>query len=224
MAVAFRNRTTAGGTGNATSVTNTPPTGLADNDILIFVIYKENLNAITWPAGFTEWFNRAASDNSFQMAVAWKRASGESGNYQASWTGSVWQDGTLLAYSGAITTGDPADATAVSQANGNTADIACPSITTVTANAMRIAIGQNFNGLGSGASPPAGMTERSDFDDTTVADEIQAGAGASGAKTFTRAGAIDGQSVGAQIALRPADTPAAPATGYMTTLTGYWGP
>lgn len=223
MAVAFRNRTTAGGVGNATSVTNTPPTGLANNDILIFVIYKENLNAITWPSGFTPWFTRNASDSSYQMAVAWKRAASEAGNYQASWTGSVWQDGTLLAYSGAITTGDPADATAVSQANGSTDGIACPSIVTTTANAMRIAIGQHFQGLGSGATPPAGMTERSDFDDTTVADEIQAAAGASGIKTFTRSGGIDGETVGAQIALREAGGAATP-TGFMTTRTGYWGP
>jgi hypothetical protein len=208
MAVAFRSMTTAGG-GAATSVTNTPPAGLSDNDILVFVIYKENTNVVTFPAGFTEWFSRNASDTSFQMSVAWKRAASEAGNYVASWTGSVWADGVLTAYSGAITSGDPADATAVSQANGDeSGQCSCPSITTATANAMRIAIGEVFIGL-SGATPPSGMTERVDFDDTTVADQIQASAGASGAKVFST-GAVSGQTVGAQIALRENPTTSIP--------------
>ena len=197
--MAFRSATTAGA-GSGSSVTNTPPAGLVNGDILLFWIYKENLNAITWPSGFTQILTIDASNSSFQCALAWKRANNESGNYTASWTGSVWRDGGLTAYSGAITSGDPQSGTAQAQANGATLIPTTPAMTTLDDNAMVIALCGNFSGYNPG-SPPSGMTERVDFDDIGIADVIQVSAGSTGTKAFTAN--FNAQSVAAILALKP---------------------
>lgn len=199
MAVAFRSLTTAGAATGATA-TNTPPSGLANDDILVMMIYKEATGAISWPSGFTQLATVTASDSSFLIAAAWKRAASESGNYSATF-GSAYFDSVMAAYSGCITTGDPQDATASAVANGSQNTILTgPSITTVSANTLIISFVADFVGLA--ATKPASMTSRSTFDDIGLADEAQASAGASGTKTWTLASGST-QTCGITIALKP---------------------
>ena len=198
MAITFVEKATVGG-GSAANAVVAAPAGLADNDIMLFWIYKENTAAVTWPSGFTEILSIAASDSSFAAYLAWKRAASESGNYTASWTGSVWRDGSIVAYRGCLASGDPQSGTAQAQANGSTNTPTTPTMTTAHNNAMVVALCCNYQGYSAG-SPPAGMTERVDFDDTGIADVIQASAGATGTKQFTAA--YNGQSVGAIMALQ----------------------
>lgn len=198
MAVAFRSLTTDGATTGGTA-TNTPPSGLANNDILIMLIYKEATGAITWPSGFTQLASVTAANSSFMLAAAWKRAASESGNYAATFS-SAYYDSIMAAYSGAITSGDPQSATATTNAPGSENTILTgPSITTVDANCLIISFVGDIAGWT--LTKPSSMTSRSTFDDTGLADEAQASAGASGTKVWTTTGAS--QTCGITIALKP---------------------
>jgi hypothetical protein len=127
MAVAFRSLDTKGD-GLGTSVVHNAPAGLANNDIMVIFLYKENTAAVTWPAGFSQV--GTVTSGTETVYVAWKRASSESGTYTASWTGSKYRWSILAAYSGAITTGNPNDATPTTVATASeTNQITCPSIT-----------------------------------------------------------------------------------------------
>lgn len=199
MAVAFRALTTAGATTGATA-TNTPPAGLANDDILIMLIYKEATGAITWPSGFTQLASVVAANSSFMLAAAWKRAASESGNYSATFA-SAYFDSVMAAYSGCITSGDPQDATATTNAPGSqTSQITGPSITTVSANTLVISFVGDI--IGWVLTKPAAMTSRSTFDDIGLADMAQAAAGASGTLGWTNNGGAS-QTAAITIALKP---------------------
>lgn len=90
-----------------TDSTLTPPTGLADDDILIFMMDRAVVTgAVSRPTGFAELFlNTYSTERSFYGA--WKRASSESGNYAFTWTGNSRSVGIMFAISGCVTSGDP---------------------------------------------------------------------------------------------------------------------
>ena len=68
-----------------TSCTVTAPGGISDDDILIYALDRAVASdSITWPSGFTQLWATTYAGGS--MSCAWKRASSESGNYQASWS------------------------------------------------------------------------------------------------------------------------------------------
>lgn len=200
----------------AAAITVAAPSGLANGDILLYAIYKENTAAVTWPSGFTQVAARTSSDSSYQVLVAWKRASGESGSYTASWTGNTYADAMMLAWSGGIASGSAMDATPTTSANGSQANqITVPSITTATANALLVAVGADFDVLTKTA--PSGFALRGSQATIAAADQTQASAGASGSKAFGTNGTS--QTVGIMLALAPAaagSPPAAP-TGLSAT-------
>jgi len=201
MAVAFRSKDQGGGAAGTSTVASAPA-GLANDDILIYWVYKENTAAITWPSGFSEVGSIAASNSSFKLYVAWKRAASESGTYTASWTGSAWRNYGLEAYSGCVTSGSPMDATPTTQANGSSSSDTCPSITTATANAMLACGAANFDGSFA-TGYPSGMNGRITQDgDLGIADLIIASPGATGTKVFSLS--VASQNVGISLALTPA--------------------
>jgi hypothetical protein len=203
VAVAFRNLTTAGAT-TGTTATSTPPTGLANDDILVMMIYKEATGAVTWPSGFTQLASITAADSSFMLAAAWKRAASESGNYSATFA-SAYYSNVMAAYSGCITSGDPQDATATTNAPGSqTNQITGPSITTVSANTLIVSYVGDVTGWV--LTKPASMASRVVFDDIGLADEAQAAAGPSGTKAWTTNGTS--QTAAITIALKPPSTAA----------------
>jgi hypothetical protein len=217
VAVAYRSSTTYNSFGN-TGQSIAPPSGLANDDILVYLIYKENTNAITWPSGFTQILNTTSGSGTWTLSVAWKRAASESGNYAPSWTGSTYTDGILAAYSGCVTSGSPIDASGIA-ANGVQNDIVdCPSITTLSANAMVIAFASCFFPLDTGVVAPSGMTKRTQRETLGLADVIQASAGSSGSKQWTATGQND-QTVGATLALKEAGGAPAGRTRPALTVT-----
>jgi hypothetical protein len=186
MTIAYRSKNIKGN-GSGTSVVHAAPSGLANNDILLFMLYKQNSAAVTYPAGFTE-VAAIASGTSFWLYVAWKRASSESGTYTFSWTGSTWRYSMLGAYSGCITSGSPMDATPTTLATASETNvITCPSITTATANALVIPFGADYNLDVTGATL-SGYTVREDVLPILVSDAIKAAAGATGTLAYSRTG------------------------------------
>jgi hypothetical protein len=121
MALAFRAATQTINSTAGTSCVNTPPAGLADNDILIFAICtKENTSSMNWPSGFTQLEDTLFSGG--ELWIAWKRASSESGNYTASWTTTSKSVGILYAISGALTSADPTTIGTAATGNSTTPD------------------------------------------------------------------------------------------------------
>lgn len=195
----FRSMTTASGD-SAANVTMARPSGLADNDIMWWWLYKESTADVTFPSGWTQVLTVTASNSSFRAHLAWKRASGESADYTASWTGAAWRTSSLSAYSGAETSGDPQSGTGAAQANGSTNQPTTPSMNTADADARVIAFCCNY-GYYSAGTPPSGMTERIDLQEIGVADVAQASAGATGTKQFVSS--ATNQAAAAIVAIKP---------------------
>jgi hypothetical protein len=222
MAIAFRSKDENNASGGSTDSTNSKPAGTTLNDIILLCVYIETTAALTYPADFTEVATITATNSSFVLHVAWKRATGsEPTTYTTSWTGGSYADTVLLVYSGCTTTGSPMDATPTTSAPGSgSGSIVSPAITTVTANAMVISFVGDI--AGNALTKPAAMTVRSTFDDQGSADVIQASPGDSGTFSWTLGGGAT-QRCAVTLALRPAGGAPVAQTGSMTTMTNYWG-
>lgn len=137
--------------GNAvgTDLTITKPTGVVDGHILTVVLYRE-AGAWTPPAGWTQWgsdqHNFRTPTNDMILSVYWKRASSEPANYVFALSSSTFRVAAMAAWSGSISSGDPADVSIVPNADNSTSVATAKSITTVTADTMAIAFHGNFNG------------------------------------------------------------------------------
>jgi hypothetical protein len=182
-APAFQTKTDLAGNFYATSTTIAVPTGVAANDVLVFVAYHETA---TGPAitGFTNKTTYTAS--SHYITVLWKRATGaDSGTYTITLPGtSSWVTAACLRVSGCITSGDPWDFTPVTATASSGTASAAVTGTTVTADTLLVYAGTNLSG---GAwTAPSGMTERSDTSDNLTTDTLaQAVAGSTGSKSAT---------------------------------------
>jgi hypothetical protein len=202
VAIAFRSKDEQVASSGSTTSVNNKPAGTALDDILLLFVYIETTAALTYPAGFTERAVINASDSSFALHVAEKRATGsEPSTYTTSWTGGSYADTVLVAYSGCTTTGSAMDATPTTSALGSgSGSIVSPSITTVSPNAMVISFVGDI--AGNALTKPAAMTVRSTFDDLGFADVIQASAGASGTFSWTLGGGAT-QRCAVTLALKP---------------------
>jgi len=122
MALAFRS---AAGKLDATAGTTcslAAPAGIVDDDILIFMMDRAVVTGAVTLSGFTQI--ALVTHDGGTLYVAWKRASSESGTYDATWTGDSRYCGIIYAVSGALTTGDPTTI-ATTTGTGTTPD--CPS-------------------------------------------------------------------------------------------------
>jgi len=161
--MAFRSANEA--SANTTSVTVTAPAGIADDDILIMSVDRGALtSAITWPTDFVEITGGAVDYAGGSLRAAWKRASSESGNYQASWTGSGRVTAGITAHSGAATSGTPVLATNTSGGASSTPDP--PNLTGLTSSVTYdfVAVaGQEGKGDNRFTGVPTNYTERVDI-------------------------------------------------------------
>jgi hypothetical protein len=157
VALAFRsNHQTINGTASASCVV-TAPSGIADDDILIFALERADVTAaITWPSGFTELFDTTHDGGS--TACAWKRASSESGNYTASWTGTTRNVGIMYAVSGAATAGTPVTIGTTATGSGTTPDPPSSDPGSSDDRLAVVVIGQEGKG-DARFTPPSGYTE-----------------------------------------------------------------
>jgi len=167
-----------------TNITVTKPAGVVDDDILIASIAIDTDTAITPPAGWTEITVVDESTVDLDLYVYWKRASSEGANY--TWThSSAWSAGAIVAVSGAITSGDPQDATVgIDNNDGLTSTVNIPSITTATDGSLVIAVTSEYN-TAITSSTPSGWDERLDTEGMHVWTKTQTTSGATGATTAT---------------------------------------
>ena len=197
-------QTAQGGNGAGPGLTLTLGAAPPANRILIFAINKEDqLEGVTWPAGFTEFAQINTADGLNQMSAAWKRTGASEGtSYQATWTNQPWRNGLLLDVQDCIPTGDPQDVTrSVNAPSGAATTVPCLGITTVTNDCLILAIGAWRNDRTT--TPPTGMSEHVDQLTISAASVAQATAGATGSKTFTISGS-EGSRSGILLALKPA--------------------
>lgn len=162
MAVGFRSSSASGTAANfATSVAIPVPTGAATDDVALLAVYLWEATdpTVTWPTGFTE--KTATVSGNVKLKVAWKRlTAGDTGNYTPSWTGEQWTMGHCVLITGAITTGDPVEAT--NTATTTSATVASTTLTTATEPFLGHFVA-NDDPTGTG-TPPTFYTEVQDGD------------------------------------------------------------
>lgn len=184
-----------------TSASMAVPAGVAADDIVLAFLYKENANAVTPPAGFTEFITVPATDHT--LHGFWKRATGaDSGTYTFGWTTSNWREGFAVAYSNCVTSGNPYEALAT--AVNNTAGTTSPGVTTapLTDNARVLWVSTSF--AGGTWTVPANYARRQAApasSDVIMADRVWNGTGTTGAVS----GSItaSGRMTAALFALKP---------------------
>lgn len=155
---------------------------------MIFLLCDTN-GTVTLPTGFANYagspYNNAGYvSGAVWIFAAWKRASGESGDYSATHT-SRTTAAMMSVYSGCIASGTPTDATpTTNQGTGTTAT--WTGVTTATDGTMLVAYGNGDTTAGASSST---MTERQDLagapDSGMAYDVVQTTAGATGNKTAT---------------------------------------
>lgn len=123
---------------SGTSAVLVPP-ATALNDIVIVFLYKENTNAVTPAAGFTEFSHNATTGTQdHDSYLLWKRATAsEPASHTFSWTTSNWRTGFVVAFRGCITTGSPVDVV-TSATTGSTASTTTPAVQVTTTGADRM--------------------------------------------------------------------------------------
>lgn len=186
MTIAYRAGSTAGNASGG-NLTINKPTGTLDGDILVAVLYRE---AGTWtlPSGWAQWgSDQRDFGNNMYLTVAWKRASSEGASYTFNLSTTTWRIAAMAAFSGCIASGDPIDVGPTGRGtNENGASVAIPiasSITTTTANAMRVALHANYNGTDVTAGS-SGYTAGAQVGGCEIWYSLQAAAGSSGDKAF----------------------------------------
>lgn len=174
---------TSQGFGFNNEMTCTPPSGLANDDILLALVHKQNTDAITTPSGFTlKGTLSAVSANPFEGRLYWKRAASESGNYSFTWTNEAQCQGFVVAVSGCIATGDPFDVFANGLRDDSTASTTPNgSLTTTVVDTLLVWMSENR--FGGPWTAPTGFTERFDNGASGVinfCDLVQAAIGGTG--------------------------------------------
>lgn len=199
MTAAFRS-VGAVASGALTTVTCTPPAGIADGDILIAHLYAEGVlgaDMATVSSGFlkiVQW-----SSTNFLEALYWKRAASEAGNYTFGDTLYTFTSGCVGAFSGAIASGSPIDVSGTGSIGSSTTGTAA-AVTTLTADTLLCYFASNFDAVS--YTPPSGMTERYDASSFELATVPQAGTGSTGTKAATLASSSEWAAV--LVALLPA--------------------
>jgi len=160
VTVGYRSSSTTGSSDAFVTSLNIPvPSGAASGDVAVLSIEQwESTNpTVTWPSGFTEFVNTASGSE--KIKAAWKRLTGaDSGNYSPSWTGSQWSQGQCVLITGALSTGNPIDASNVATSGSGTT---VPTAT-VTATAADFLLHVVANENTAATTPPTSFTEVQD--------------------------------------------------------------
>jgi concanavalin A-like lectin/glucanase superfamily protein len=170
-------------TGNAASVSLSPPSGIVNGNALIAMVALQGnaTQTVTWPSGFVQTTNSQVVQGTNVQAVACKIASSESGNYSVSWTNSVFFAAAMVQVSGISCTGDGVTSVGSSSA----ASITVPGVAVAQTNDFLLDFAdyaggfphdnigghgaiiwhQNNNGIATSYVNPAGTTPTSTFTD-----------------------------------------------------------
>lgn len=179
--------------GNATTANFPVPAGVATGDIIVIPIFL-NVAATTITAMPTDFAHAEGSPiavgTSHSLAVVWKRATGaDAGTYDFTLSTNEYRAGAAHRYTGCITSGSPWE-TPTDTAFEDTSATVTPAVDITTTGANRLLIFSATNWAGGAWTPPTGFTKRMDTGDRvhTLADNVQASAGATGSITATCAG------------------------------------
>ena len=147
-----------------TSVEVVAPAGIQDGDIIVFAGHTLRTSGspdeFGLPSGFTQWASAVFSyDYDTRLAMGWKRASSESGNYTFTTTNSSYTYIALVVIRGCIQTGDPADVAISNTAYTTTNTVLRAAGISPTHDGMLVWAGASRVGSNS-LSVPSGMTER----------------------------------------------------------------
>jgi len=204
MAIAYRSGSTAGNASGG-NLTITKPTGTADGDILVAVCYNE-ISAAAWtaPAGWAQWGTGQAVYNANAWINAyWKRAASEGASWQFN-ISTTWRVIAVAAFSGALATGDPIDV-GPTGAGANDTTPAVATQTTITDNAMMLALHGNYNGAPlTGIASGTTLAQGPYLGGTEIWYAAKTPAGASGATTWTHESLGNGQWASYHLAIKPA--------------------
>jgi hypothetical protein len=166
-----------------TSYTTNPkvgsePTGAASGDFLLASIIMEDGTpaSVAAPAGWTRLTDSGLHPGVSQRVVqAYIIRGGSAPSYTWTWTGSVGGTHSVVAYR--PTAGSTIALDVEGTWNSSSSAVLRASITTATADAMKVWFGSDYQDL---TDSTTGMTTRTNTTATNLADAIQAVAGASG--------------------------------------------
>lgn len=219
--------------GSRTNTTITAPTGIANGDVLVAVLFVGHASAlplltVTPPAGFTEVTNSpsgTADSDPYEISIRVyrKAASGESGNYTFTHAAAETQ-GFMYRLTG-VDTSTPIDATPVAAAyatnGGQTTTYG--SATTVTDGCFLIFAEAVWDGPGSGTvsgTTPSIAVRRSGTVNW-IGDGTQTTAGATGSRTRTNGnGSISSRWASIVVPVRPAGAGGPVTTPQTVTVAG----
>jgi hypothetical protein len=173
------------------------PASVAADDIIVVAAFLDGAVSVTaMPSGFAHAAGSplaVASGGGFgehSLVVMWKRATaGDTGTYDFTLSGSAFVYGNAVRYTGAITTGDPWDATDADQSGAVSVSTApAVDVTTLGADRLLVYAATDHNGDAGTWTPPTGFTQRQGGTNTTnteISDLVQVGAGSSGSVSAT---------------------------------------
>lgn len=229
MAYAYRASTSQGNASGA-GLTVTKPAGTADGDLIVVVAYLES-DANTWAsvgAGFTTAAGLVqANTGAFSVRVWWKIASGEPASWTWTPTSSAWRTVVAASYSGGSGSGERVDVSGGSQGDSVlVANQTAPSVTTTVADDLLVFAYGNFSGNNDTGTTGAASSMRVWFGGLTIADATIASPGATG--TTRPSGAVlgteDYAALHAAFFLSPGGGGGGATGGYLTPMSGIWGP
>lgn len=225
MAIAFVDSTSESH-GDQTSWNVAKPVGMADGDVILAIVaMRATTNGvINTPTGGTGTWqlvpncdqgdivsgNSVAQGKVFYKVVV--TAASEPATYGFSY-GTALRGSIIVAAWRGVNTTSPIDASN-SQNNAASTDDVCPSITTLTADALLVCLAADRNGGVYGI--PGSMTVRENPGlgavSSVIADEARPSTGATGTRTFTQANADDSKTF--SVALAPISTPSTEFEGW----------
>ncbi len=191
----------------ATTLVIPAPSGVQAGDVMLGAVAVRGAPRITAPAGWV--LVREDVNGTTQKQAVYYKVAGSSEPASFTWTFSASRAaaGGIFDYAG-VNTSSPIDRSGGQVTSTASTSITAPSITT-TSNGDQI-VGLFCITANNSVTPPGSMTERFDLASNAVspyitsegADQAQATAGATGARTATAS--VKGQSIGQLVALRPA--------------------
>lgn len=185
MALAYRAGSfVSAGNSSGSALTLTKPTGTADGDVVLVLVYFEpDTNTIAVSGGTWETVT-IANTGAFKLQAFVRTAASEPASYSVTATTMPnWRTAVGAAYSGGTGAGTRIDASSTAQADGQgigTGSQEAPSVTTTGADRMVDFGYTNFSGSNPTALTGFAANLRGAFGATTIGDALKATAGASG--------------------------------------------
>jgi hypothetical protein len=221
-----------GAAGTRTSVTNTanvPRPSVSEGDLMVMFYSITSSDADFAPPGDWTLIQNRDPDDLFQSeGGAYYKVAGasEGANYSITISGQGGGNNVgeviILSWTGVDTT-TPVQVSA-EQENASSTNVACPSVTTTSADTTLVCYYFNKGGGAVTFTPASGMTERHDGGLGTsppfsIADLAVASAGATGTKTATASTAIESYTLSFAVASVAADTTIRPNSD--VSITGW---